>query len=61
MTIRRWITLLLAVLLALALLSTRSELDVCHITLLDLSDAADFFAFHSGDYEVKHFYSGGWS
>ena len=47
--------------LGLALLSGRSELDVCHITLLDMADAADFFAFHSGDYEVKHFYSGGWS
>ena len=47
--------------LGLALLSAESELDACHITLLDLSDAADFFAFHSGDYEVKHFYSGGWS
>ena len=47
--------------LAVALLSGRSELDVCHITLLDLSDAADFFAFHSGDYGVEHFYSGGWS
>ena len=47
--------------LGLTLLSGRSELDVCHITLLDLSDAADFFAFHSGDYEVKHFYNGGWS
>ena len=46
--------------LAVALLSGRSEVDVCHITLLDLSDAADFFAFHSGDYEVKHFYDGGW-
>ncbi len=47
--------------LGLALLSAESELDACHITLLDLSDAADFFAFHSGDYEVKHFYSGGWN
>ena len=47
--------------LAVALLSGRSEADVCHITLLDLADAADFFAFHSGDYEVKAFYNGGWS
>ena len=46
--------------LAVALLSGRSEVDVCHITLLDLSDEADFFSFHSGDYEVKHFYDGGW-
>ena len=47
--------------LAVALLSGRSEVDVCHITLLDLADAADFFSFHSGDYEVKCFYDGGWS
>ena len=47
--------------LAVALLSGRSEADICHITLLDLADAADFFAFHSGDYEVKYFYSGGWA
>ena len=47
--------------LGLALLSGRSELDVCHITLLDLSDAADFFAFHSGDYQTHDFYRGGWS
>ncbi len=47
--------------LAVALLSGRSEADICHITLLDLADAADFFAFHSGDYGVKYFYSGGWA
>lgn len=46
--------------LALALLSTRSELDVCHITLLDIVDAADFFAYHSGDYAVPDFYGGSW-
>jgi len=46
--------------LALALLSTRSELDVCHITLLDLADAADFFAYHSGDYAVADFYGSSW-
>ncbi len=46
--------------LALALLSTRSELDVCHITLLDMADAADFFAYHSGDYAAADFYGGGW-
>lgn len=46
--------------LALALLSERSELNVCHITLLDLSDAADFFATRSGDYAVADFYGGGW-
>lgn len=46
--------------LALALLSTRSELDVCHITLLDIVDAADFFAYHSGDYAVADFYGSSW-
>lgn len=46
--------------LALSLLSTKSELDVCHITLLDMSDAADFFAHHSGDYAVPDFYGSSW-
>lgn len=46
--------------LALALLSQKSELDVCHITLLDQADAADFFAMHSGDYIREDFYSGLW-
>jgi hypothetical protein len=46
--------------LSMALLSTRSELDVCHITLLDIVDAADFFAYHSGDYAVPDFYGGSW-
>ena len=46
--------------LGLVLLSAESELDVCHITLLDMADAADFFAFHSGDYQTRDFYSGGW-
>ena len=46
--------------LALALLSTKSELDVCHITLLDMVDVADFFAYRSGDYAVPDFYSGSW-
>lgn len=46
--------------LGLVLLSAESELDVCHITLLDMADAADFFAFHSGDYQAQDFYSGGW-
>lgn len=46
--------------LAVALLSERSELNVCHITLLNLSDAADFFATRSGDYAVASFYDGGW-
>ena len=46
--------------LALSLLSTRSELDVCHITLLDIVDVADFFAYRSGDYAVVDFYGGRW-
>ena len=46
--------------LAVALISEKSELNVCHITLLDLSDAADFFATRSGDYAVPGFYEGGW-
>ena len=47
--------------LALSLLSTRSTENVCHITLLDLADAADFFAVHSGDYRDGDFYSGRWT
>ncbi len=47
--------------LAVALLSRKSELNVCHLTLLDLSDAADFFATRSGDYEVPDFYGGEWA
>ncbi|WP_300605474.1 hypothetical protein [uncultured Oscillibacter sp.] len=46
--------------LAVALISEKSELNVCHITLLDLSDTADFFATRSGDYAVPGFYEGGW-
>ena len=46
--------------LALALLSERSELNVCHITLMDMADAADFFAMRSGDYAVPDFYGGSW-
>lgn len=46
--------------LTLALLSAKSELDVCHITLLDQADAADFFSMHSGDYAVTDFYDGVW-
>ena len=47
--------------LSLALLSRKSELNVCHITLLDQADAADFFALHSGDYARNDFYGGAWS
>lgn len=46
--------------LSLALLSQKSELNVCHITLLDQADAADFFALHSGDYARNDFYGGAW-
>lgn len=46
--------------LALSLLSEKSELNVCHITLLDITDAADSFATRSGDYAVPDFYDGGW-
>ena len=47
--------------LSLALLSRKSELNVCHIALLDQADAADFFAMHSGDYAGNDFYGGTWS
>lgn len=46
--------------LAVALISEKSELNVCHITLLDMVDVADFFATRSGDYAVPDFYDGGW-
>lgn len=36
--------------LALCLLSTESRENVCHITLLDMADAADFFSLRSGEY-----------
>ena len=36
-------------------------LNVMFITLLDLADAADFFAVHSGDYRDGDFYSGRWT
>lgn len=44
--------------LGIALLSTQSEENVCHITLMDIQDASDFFAFHSGDYAVGRIYEG---
>ena len=46
--------------LSLALLSQKSELNVCHITLLDQADAADFFSLHFGDYARNDFYGGTW-
>lgn len=44
--------------LGVVLLSTQSEENVCHITLMDIQDASDFFAFHSGDYAVGRVYEG---
>lgn len=47
--------------LAVALLSTECfESECCHITLLPLEDAHDFFAAHSSDYASQDFYSGQW-
>lgn len=47
--------------LALALLSSKSTgNECCHITLLPLSEAHDFFSAHSGDYAFGDFYSGTW-
>ena len=42
--------------LAVSLLSTPSPENVCHITLMDLRDASDFFALHSGDYAFSGIY-----
>ena len=42
--------------LAVSLLSTKSPDNTCHITLLDLRDASDFFALHSGDYSFGSIY-----
>jgi len=47
--------------LSLVLLSQKSELNVCHITLLEQADAEDFFDLHSGDYARNDFYGGAWS
>lgn len=47
--------------LGITLLSTRSEKNVCHITLLDLADAGDFFSLHSGNYMACDFYKGAWT
>lgn len=47
--------------LAVTLLSTRTKVEeCCHITLLPLEDAHDFFAAHSSDYASRDFYSGQW-
>ncbi len=42
---------------SLSLLATPSTENVCHITLMDLHDASDFFALHSGDYAFGSIYS----
>lgn len=47
--------------LAVALLSTAVQSqECCHITVLPLSDAHDFFSAHSSDYALGNFYFGGW-
>ena len=46
--------------LSVALLSKRSAEGVCHISLLDLRDASDFFAGHSGYYAANDIYEGRW-
>lgn len=47
--------------LAVSLLSTKSETNGCHITLLPQAEAGDFFSLHSRDYATEDFYTGGWS
>lgn len=47
--------------LAISLISTLSRENTCHITVLDMADASDFFAVHSGHYASGNFYSGGWT
>ena len=42
--------------LAVCLLSTQSTENVCHITLLDMADAADFLSLHSGDCALPNVY-----
>ena len=39
--------------LAVSLLATPSTENVCHITLMDLHDASDFFALHSGRLRLR--------
>lgn len=46
--------------LALALIAERSELNVCHITLLDVAETLDFFAARSSHSSAAAFYGGGW-
>lgn len=42
--------------LAVSLLATPSAENICHITLMALRDASDFFALHSGDYALGSIY-----
>lgn len=42
--------------LQVALLATRSSQEVCHITVLDIEDAADFFSARAEDYSVTGLY-----
>lgn len=42
--------------LSVSLLATPSPENICHITLMDLRDASDFFALHSGDYALGSIY-----
>ena len=42
--------------LAVSLLATPSAENICHITLMELRDASDFFALHSGDYALGSIY-----
>ena len=42
--------------LSVSLLATPSTENVCHITLMDLRDASDFFTLHSGDYALGSIY-----
>ena len=46
--------------LSVALLSQKSSDNVCHISLLDLRDASDFFAGHSGYYAANDIYLDRW-
>ena len=46
--------------LAVALLSKKSAESICHISLMELRDASDFFAGHSGYYAANDIYTGRW-
>lgn len=47
--------------LSVALISRKSTESICHITLLDMADAGEFFTVHSSDYAAGDFYAGHWS